>query len=159
MLQGKRSGTRATKLAILIGIAVAVAPQLAMAKVTFEQPDDDVFVVFHRDFMGSRHHAIRQATEKAASLCVAAGYTHLKIIHQESQAPQDGLFANASVRARFFLEDGEERIECERNASEKYIEQVPVRLRKKSDRRPGPAANNSAEATAESGSSRPGAGG
>lgn len=130
---------KATKIAILIGIAALIAPQLAGAVITFDRLDDDMFIVSHRvkvKFWTSRGQAQRLVYEKVASLCVAAGYTHFKILHQESEASQHYHFdddygqraANASVRVQFFLEDAEERIECGRNASEKYVQQAAGKL-------------------------------
>ncbi len=69
--------------------------------------------------------------EKAASLCVAAGYSHLEILQQESEAAQHDDSANASVRARFSFEDGEGRIGCEKNASAEYVEQARAKLAKR----------------------------
>ena len=149
------------KVGILIGIALLAVPQLAMAVITFDQLDDDIFIVSHRvkaKFWMSRGKALRMVYEKAASLCVASGYTHLEILQQESEALQEDDAANASIRVRFFLEDGEERIECGRNASDRYIEQAAVRLQKRRYRHPAPAASISAAATAKTGSGRPDAG-
>ncbi len=141
---------RARKVLILIGITVLVAPQLAMAVITFDQLDDDIFVISHRiKFYGSRGQAMKLVYEKVASLCVAAGYTHVKILDQESQAAQEDITANASIRARFFFEDGEERNDCKKKASEKYIEQAAVKLEAMGYQRPDPAVSTSAEATAD----------
>ncbi len=142
---------RAMKVLILIGATVLVAPQLAMAVITFDQLGDDMFVVSHRiKVIGSRGKAMKMVYEKAASLCVAAGYTHLKIKNQDSEAAQQDDTANASVRVRFYFEDGEERLDCKRNASEKYIGQAAIKLEKKGYQPPDPA-SIVAEATAETG--------
>lgn len=147
---------RVAKTGILIAIAVLVAPQLAMGVVTFDQLNDDMFVVSHRvkvKFWTSRGQAMRLVYEKAASLCVAAGYTHLEILDQESQALQEREAANASVRVRFFLEGGEERAECGRKASDKYIEQAAERLEARRTQRPALAPSASTQPTTETGSS------
>jgi len=128
---------KTSKVLMLIGITVLVAPQIAMAGVGFHQLDDDFFVVSHENKgFRSRTTAIRVVHEKAASLCVAAGYTHLKIVGQESQTLRFFSNPNASIRVRFFFEKGEERIDCRRNASEKYIGQAAVKLMKKGYQRP-----------------------
>lgn len=127
------------EIAVLIVIAALITPQLAGAVVTFDRLDDDLFIVSHRvkvKFWMGRGQAQRLVYEKAASVCVAAGYSHFKILHQESEANQHYVFdddygqtaANASVRVRFYNEDAEERIECDRNASEKYVEQAAAKL-------------------------------
>ncbi|MCP4205178.1 MAG: hypothetical protein GY769_24980 [bacterium] len=146
---------KATKILILIGIATLIAPQIAMAVVTFDQLDDDLFVISHRvkvKFWMSRGQAMRKVYEKAGSICLAAGYTHFEILQQESQAGQWQDDANASVRVRFFFEGSEERIECRRTASDRYIEQATVKLAKRGYRPPPPTAGSSAEAKTGSGS-------
>ena len=108
-------------LLILIGFTALVAPQLALAVVTFDQLDDDVFVVSHRiKGIGSRGKAMKLVHEKAASLCVAAGYTHLKIDGESSQAAGQYDVANASLRVRFFFADGVERTDCEKKANTRF---------------------------------------
>ena len=52
---------------------------------------------------------------------------------------------------RFYFEDGQERLDCRRKASEKYIEQAAIKLEKKGYQRPDPA-SIVAEARAETGS-------
>lgn len=64
---------------------------------------------------------------KAASLCIAAGFTHLVIMQQESD--KQGV-ANASVTVQFFQEDGEGRVACDVNASEDYIKEAAEKLKK-----------------------------
>lgn len=120
------------KVGIVLAVMTLIAPQLALAVVTFDQLSDDVFVVSHRvKLIGGRGQAMRIVYEKAASVCVATGYTHMAIIDQESQTWQHEEAANASIRVRFFLEGGEERIDCRTTASERFIEQARVKLVKK----------------------------
>ena len=122
---------RATRILILIGIALLAAPQLAMAVVTFDQLDDDLFVVSHRvKAFGLRGKAMKLVYTKTASLCVAAGFSHMKILEQESETGQADDSANASIRAQFFFEDGEERVDCERNADSDYVGQASQKLAK-----------------------------
>jgi len=131
-----------------------LGPQLAMATITFDQLDDDVFVVSHRvKLLGSRGQAVRMVYEKAGSLCVAAGYTHFEIQDQQSQAWQTEEDANASIRAQFFLEDGKQRLACMNLASSTYIEQANVKLRMKGYRPPARAATHSADTPEEIGTS------
>ncbi len=143
---------RATKVVILICIAVLVTSQPAMAVITFTQLDDDLFIVSHlvKGLFGSRGKAMKLVYEKAASLCIAAGYTHLKIMDQESQSGAGEYdSANASARVRFFFEDSEERIDCAKKASEKYIEQADAKLKKEGYQRPDPEAIIAAAEAAE----------
>ena len=101
------------------------------AVITFTQLADDIFVVSHRvKVIGLRGKAMKLVYEKTASLCVAAGYTHFEILGQESETGQRDDSANASIRAQFFLDDGDGRVECERNASSEYIEQARQKLAK-----------------------------
>ena len=142
---------RAMKVMIFVGIMVLVASQLAMAVITFTQLDDDLFIVSHqiKGLFGQRAKAMKLVYTKAASLCVAAGFTHLKIMDQESEAGGQHDSPNASIRVRCFFEDGEERIDCKKKASEKYIEQAAIKLKKEGYQRPDPAASTPAESTAE----------
>ena len=136
------------KGAILLGIAVLAAPQLASAVITFDQLGDDLFVVSHRvkvKFWTSRGQAMRMVYEKAASLCLAAGYSHFEILQQESEANQWGEDANASVRVRFFSANDGERIDCRRNANNRYVEQASVKLARRGYRPPDPQAEASGE--------------
>ncbi len=152
-VNGKRS--RVVKVGILIAIAALAVPQLAAAVITFDQLDEDLFVVSHRvkvKFWMSRGQAMRMVYEKAASLCVAVGYTHLEILHQESQAGQLYEDANASIRVRLFSDDGFDRIDCRSNASARYVEQASVKLVRRGYQPPDPqqAASTPAEAKPES---------
>ena len=64
--------------------------------------------------------------EKAASLCIAAGYTHLVVLSQESNAGGEYESANATVNVKFFQETGEGRIDCSVKATESHctVEQI-----------------------------------
>lgn len=105
-----------------------VLPQPALAVITFTQLDDD-FVVSHRvKVLGSGGQATRMIYEKAASLCVAAGYTHMKVLDQESNAGQQYEAANANARVQFFWEDAEDRLPCERGASPIYVQDAREKL-------------------------------
>jgi hypothetical protein len=120
------------RVLIVLLVAVLALPQSALAVITFDQLDDDIFVISHRvKIIGSRGKAQRLVYEKSASLCVAAGYVYFKILDQESNAAQQYESANASVRVQFFLEDGEGRIDCEKNATQEYVEQASAKLAKK----------------------------
>jgi hypothetical protein len=112
-------------------------PAASHAVITFTQLADDIFVVSHRvKFIGSRAQAMKLVYEKAASLCVAAGYTHLEILEQESEAVQEDDSANASVRIKLFQADGADRIDCEKNASQQYIGDAATKLAKMGYRPP-----------------------
>ena len=141
------------KKLVVFFLALIFLPQAAPAVITFTQLDDDIFVISHRvKIIGSRGKAMRLVYEKSASLCVAAGFTHFKILDQESNASQRYDSANASIRVQFFFEDGEERIDCEKNASREYINQASAKLAKRGyepPERPDPA--TPAPATAEDG--------
>ena len=128
-------------------VSALLIPQAAMAVITFTQLDDDVFVVSHRvKILGLRGKAMKLAYTKTASLCVAAGYSHFKILSQESESGQSDDVANASIRAQFYFTDGVERVACERNAEADYIEQASVKLAKMGYQPPDPSEAEAAEA-------------
>lgn len=116
------------------------APTVTHAVITFTQLAGDTFVVSHRvKGLGSRGQAMRLVYTKAASLCVAAGFSHLEIHEQESQASQQYESANASVRVQLFMAGGEGRIDCEMTANPEYVAQARTKLAAKGYRPPPPA--------------------
>ncbi len=120
------------RVLIIIVLAALMTPRAGEAVITFNQLDDDIFVVSHRvKIIGSRGQATRLVYEKTASLCVASGYAYFKILQQESEASQRDDSANATLRAQFFFDDEEERIGCEKNANPEYVEQARVKLAKR----------------------------
>lgn len=122
-----------TRRLVLVALVLAIlAPSSAIAVITFTQLDSDTFTVSHRiKGFGSRGKAMDLVYEKAASLCIAAGFTHMEILGQESVAAGGGQQANASVRVQFFFEDGEDRVLCEVSASPTYTEDARKKLKKK----------------------------
>lgn len=127
----------------LVAITLALAlPQVASAVITFNQLDRDVFTVSHRikAGFGSRGKAMRLVYTKTASLCLAAGYSHYKMLEQESAAAQHEQTANASVQVRFYFEDGEDRVGCEGGASAEYVQQARDKLAKRGYVKPKPPA-------------------
>ncbi len=117
----------ATLIAVLL-----LASQAALATITFTQIDDDVFSVSHRvKLIGSRGKAMRMVYTKAASLCIAAGYTHYRVLQQESEAAQEDDTANASVQVKFFQEDADDRIGCERGSDPAYVDEASEKLRRR----------------------------
>ena len=129
-----------TLLTIALLIATLFASQAAMAVITFNQLTDDIFVVSHRvKILGSRGKAMKLVYEKAASLCVAAGYSYFEILDQESEAAQEDDAANASVRIKLFDLDGPDRIGCEENASLEYVAQAEEKLARNGYSRPEPS--------------------
>ncbi len=108
-----------------------------MAVITFTQLDEDIFVVSHRvKGIGLRGKAMKLVYTKTASLCVAAGFTHMKILEQESDSGQLDDSANASIRAQFFFEGGGEHVSCEQNADEEYVQQASRKLAAEGHRLP-----------------------
>ena len=135
--------------ALIVLSLLLLAPQAALAVITFTQLDDDVFVVSHRvKVIGLRGKAMKLVYTKTASLCVAAGFSHMKILEQESETGQADDSANASIRAQFYFVDGEERVGCERNADPEYIRQASEKLAKQGYQAPDREAT---EATTEAG--------
>jgi hypothetical protein len=117
-------------LAVLCVLALS-APDAGRAVITFSQLADDVFVVSHRvKLIGSRGQAMRLAYTKAASLCIAAGYSHFEILQQESQAGSEYEIANASIRVKLSSSGGGERLECAKSAEAQYIEEASNKLQR-----------------------------
>ncbi len=130
-------------LAVVLLVAV---PQIAAAVVTFQQLDGNTFTVSHAvKWIGSRGQAMDLVYEKAASLCIAAGYTHMRILDQESNASGNYQSANATLTVKFFVETGQDRVDCKPKASEKYIEQAKKKLGKKGYTGPMAVENDSDE--------------
>ena len=129
------------RLALIQLAALLTLTPAAFATITFTQLDDDVFTVSHRvKGFGSRGKASRLVYEKAASLCVAAGFSHYSILDQESQASQEYESANATVRVKFFFADGDDRIDCASGANPEYIDEAGVKLAKQGYVTPQPPA-------------------
>ncbi|MCG8455271.1 MAG: hypothetical protein MI919_03250 [Holophagales bacterium] len=132
----------------LLLASLLLTPQAALAVITFDQLSDDTFFVTHRvKLFGGRGQAVRLVYEKAASLCLAAGFRHFEILDQESQTFQHEEQANAGIRVRYFFEAGADRIDCEGLASDRYIEQADLELHRKGYRPPAqrePAADTGA---------------
>ena len=96
---------RTMKRRVLLVLAMLGVAQAAHAVITFNKLADDLFVISHRiKVIGSRGRAMKLVYQKAASLCVAAGFEHYEILEQESNAGQQYESANASIRVRFFFE-------------------------------------------------------
>jgi hypothetical protein len=128
-----------TLLSAMLLAVLLLASQAALATITFTQIDDDVFSVSHRvKLIGSRGKAMRLVYTKAASLCIAAGYTHYRVLQQESEAAQEDDTANASVQVKFFQEDADDRIGCERGSDPAYIDEAGEKLRRRGYTPPPP---------------------
>lgn len=143
------------RTAIVVVIALLLLPQAAMAVITFTQLDDDVFIVSHRvKVIGLRGKAQKLVYTKTASLCLAAGFSHMKVLHQESETGQADDAANASIRAQFYFEDGEDRVGCERNADQDYVSQARDKLARQGYRSPDPEAMKAEAAQSASGATQ-----
>ena len=117
------------KARVILVAGVLLFAQAANAVITFTQLSADMFVVSHRiKAIGSRGKAMKLVYEKTASLCVAAGFGHYKILEQESNAGQRYDSANASIRVQFYFEEGDGRIECQKNSSVEYVRQAQEKL-------------------------------
>jgi hypothetical protein len=137
----------------VIGIAVLLllVPQTALAVITFHELDQNTFTVSHAvKWTGGRGVAMDVVYEKAASLCIAAGYTHLVVLSQESNAGGEYESANATVNVKFFQETGESRIACHVKATEKYIKQAAKKLDNQGYTGPPPVDTSAEAETTES---------
>lgn len=117
------------RILVAVCLLALAAPHVGHAVITFTQLADNIFVVSHRvKFLGSRGQAMKLAYTKAASLCVAAGYSHMEIVDQESEAAQEDDAANASVRVKYSMSPGEDRLDCSMNAEHEYVGQAGAKL-------------------------------
>ena len=118
-------------------LAFLVAP--AHAIITFTQLDQSTFTVSHRvKGIGSRGKATKLVYTKAASLCVAAGYSYYRVLGQESEASQQYQAANASVTVRFFFEEGPLRISCQDGSDPEYVQEARQKLQRMGYEAPEP---------------------
>ena len=135
------------RLGVSLCLLALAAPEASRAVITFSQLSDTIFVVSHRvKFIGSRGQAMRLAYTKAASLCVAAGFAHFEILQQESQAGSEYETANSSIRVKYSMSEGNESLDCEKNADPEYIVEAQAKLLKMGYQPPEPE-----PATAEEG--------
>ncbi|MEZ5332518.1 MAG: hypothetical protein R2991_10805 [Thermoanaerobaculia bacterium] len=99
---------------VLVLSLLAAAASSASAVLHFDQLEEDLFAVRHKVlFLGSEEKAVKLVHEKAASICVAAGYTHYAVLELESTPLEDDESATAEATVRFFREAGDERTACE----------------------------------------------
>lgn len=126
-----------TVLLTVVLLVLEVSP--AHAVISFTQLDDNTFTVSHRvKGLGSRGKATKLVFTKAASLCVAAGYSYYQLLDQESEASQQYQAANASVTVRFFLDEGQSRISCDSGAGPEYVEEARDKLERQGYSPPEP---------------------
>ena len=104
--------------AMAVAIFAAI-PTPAHADVKFTKLSDTQYVVHHRknSYLGAEAKAMKTAYKEAASICVAAGYTHLEIKEQNVGERHYGGFwgggrgASADVRIKLYMEPDEEAVE------------------------------------------------
>jgi hypothetical protein len=121
-------GSMTTRKVTWASILLLFVPQVVLATITFHQLDGHTFTISHYvKWVGGRAQAMDVVYEKAASLCIAAGFSHLVIVEQESD--KQGV-ANATVTVQFFQEDGEGRVACDVKASQEYITEAAKKLDK-----------------------------
>lgn len=127
------------RILVALCLLALAAPQVSHAVITFSQLAENIFIVSHRvKFIGSRTQATKLVYTKAASLCVAAGYSQMEIQEQESEANQTDDAANATLRVKYFMGPGEDRLDCEKNADHEYIGQAGAKLLAMGYRPPDP---------------------
>lgn len=147
---------RALPTLLVLLAVLALCPQPANAVITFTQLDDGVFTVSHRiKVIGSRGRATKLVYTKAASLCLAAGYSHYKVLNQESDAGQQYESANATVRVRFYQAPAEDRIGCERSSDPTYVHEARTKLQKRGYTPPPPIEEVAEPAVAEEAAGTP----
>jgi len=131
---------KTTTSTLLLAALLAFLGAPAHGIITFTQLDQSTFTVSHRvKGIGSRGKATKLVYTKAASLCVAAGYSYYRVLDQESQASQQYQAANASVTVGFFFEDGPLRISCRDGSDPEYVQEARQKLQRMGYEAPEPA--------------------
>ncbi|MEZ5333663.1 MAG: hypothetical protein R2991_16885 [Thermoanaerobaculia bacterium] len=136
---------------VLVLSLLAAAASSASAVLHFDRLEEDLFAVRHKVlFMGSEEKAVKLVHEKAASICVAAGYTHYAVLELESTPLEDDESATAEATVRFFHEAGDERTACEEEADPEYVAEARRELgMPAAEAAPVPAVDGAPAAAAE----------
>lgn len=130
-----------TKKAVLFGLLALVA-SLALADVKYTRLSKDQFIIHHRKqtTLGAEAKAVKTTYTEAASVCIAAGFSHLEIKEtnigerEHGTALGGGRGASADVRVEFYLDPGEDQIEeldllaCEPLADPQKVEKAKEKL-------------------------------
>lgn len=120
---------------LAIVIALSLPATAILADVKFTQLSDDQFIVHHRKHttLGAEAKAMKTAVAEAASICVAAGFTHMELKDQNvGERDHTGFWgggrgASADLRVKFFTEPDEDKIdekdlfECKPLADDKKV--------------------------------------
>lgn len=134
-----RVRSRAAACALALGLSAAPAAP-AHADIKFTRLSDDQFIVHHRKKTrwGAEAKATRTAYVEAASICVAAGYTHMEIKDMnigERTFGFSGRGASADVRVELHLDptpseiDEADLIACAPLAEKDKVEKARKKLR------------------------------
>lgn len=124
---------------ILVAFLVAAATQ---ADVKFTRLAENQFIVHHRKLtvLGAEAKAMRTAVKEAASICVAAGFTHMELKDQNvgermhGNALGGGRGASADLRIKLYTDPDEQAVDekdlldCAALADPKKVEVAKKKL-------------------------------
>ena len=119
----------------LIALAAFLLASPTLADVKFTQLSDNQFIVHHRKqtLFGAEAKAMKTAVAEAASLCIAAEYTHMELKDQNvGERQYGGVFgggrgASADLRIKLYTDPDEDKIdekdllECKPLANDKKV--------------------------------------
>ena len=129
------------KVVITICLALAL-PSLSWADVKFTRLSENQFIVHHRKLttLGAEAKAVKTTYREAASICVAAGFTHFEVKEQNvgervhGNALGGGRGASADLRIKLYADpddemiDDKDLIECEPLSDPKKVERAQEKL-------------------------------
>lgn len=133
-------------LALVLPLTLA---SVSFADVKFTRLSEDQFIVHHRKLttLGAEAKAVKTAYKEAASICVAASYTHFEIKEQNVGERMHGTTfgggrgASADIRVKFYQDPDEEAIdekdliECKPLSDPKKVKRAKEKLAKDSSAR------------------------
>ena len=121
------------RLIVVCSIAMLLSTSAATAAtLRFQRLGEDRFVVSHNVKLGGANKAVKMAYKKAASLCVAAGFSYFEVLGQEVGRPSQYQFAGGTLQVRFKHErtEGGLELDCKENAEPRYVELAKKKLTK-----------------------------
>jgi len=132
-----------TKRALLLALLALVA-SAAFADVKYTRLSEDQFIIHHRKqtTLGAEAKAVKTTYEEAASVCIAAGFSHMEIKETNIGEREHGSVwgggrgASADVRVELYLDPGLDLIEdldlvaCQPLADPQKVEKAKEKLAK-----------------------------
>lgn len=121
-------------MVVFVVSAFFVVSSASAATLRFQRSAEDRFVVSHNVKLGGANKAVKMVYKKAASLCVAAGFSYFEVLGQEVGRPSQYQFAGGTLQVRFKHEQTEEGLDCQENSEPRYVELAKKKLKKMSEK-------------------------